>query len=112
MANYSRTDRISEEIKRELSAVIRDLKDPRLPVMTSVVSVKVTKDLKFAKAYISIMGDEKTVSGGFAALKSAAGFIRREIGHRLNLRNTPEFTFVPDDSIAYGAHINEILKGL
>ena len=66
MANYSRTDRISEEVKRELSAVIRDLKDPRLPVMTSVVSVKVTKDLKFAKAYISIMGDEKTVSGGFA----------------------------------------------
>lgn len=112
MANYSRTDRISEEVKRELSAVIRDLKDPRLPVMTSVVSVKVTKDLKFAKAYISIMGDEKVVADGFSALKSASGFIRREIGHRLNLRNTPEFTFVPDDSIAYGAHINEILKGL
>ena len=57
MANYSRTDRISEEVKRELSAVIRELKDPRLPVMTSVVSVRVTKDLKFAKAYISVMGD-------------------------------------------------------
>lgn len=112
MANYSRIDRISEEVKRELSSVIRDLKDPRLPSMVSVVAVKVTKDLKFAKAYISIMGDSKAVSDGFAALKSASGFIRKEIGHRLNLRNTPEFSFIPDDSIAYGAHINEILKEL
>ena len=112
MANYSRIDRISEEVKRELSAVIRDLKDPRLPAMISVVNVRVTKDLKFAKAYISIMGDDKTVKDGMEALKSAGGFIRREIGHRLNLRNTPEFTFVADDSIAYGSHINEILKEL
>lgn len=112
MANYSRIDRISEEVKRELSAVIRDLKDPRLPAMVSVVNVRVTKDLKFAKAYISIMGDEKTVKDGMEALKSAGGFIRREIGHRLNLRNTPEFTFVADDSIAYGSYINEILKEL
>lgn len=112
MANYNRTDRISEEVKRELSAVIRELKDPRLPIMTTVVAVRVTKDLKFAKAYISIMGDENAKSGALAALKSASGFIRREIGHRLNLRNTPEFTFVADDSIEYGAHINEILKEL
>ncbi len=112
MANYSRTDRISEEVKRELSAVIRELKDPRFPIMTSVVSVRVTKDLKFAKAYISVMGDETVKSGALAALKSASGFIRREIGHRLNLRNTPEFTFTIDDSIEYGAHINEILKEL
>ncbi len=112
MANYSRTDRISEEVKRELSAVIRELKDPRLPMMTTVVSVRVTKDLKFAKAYISVLGDEAQKSGALDALKSASGFIRREIGHRLNLRNTPEFTFVADDSIEYGAHINEILKEL
>ena len=112
MANYSRMDRISEEVKRELSLVIRDLKDPRLPAMVSVVAVRVTKDLKFAKAYISIMGDEKERQDGIAALKSASGFIRKEIGRRLNLRNTPEFSFVVDDSIAYGAHINEILKGL
>ena len=89
MANYNRTDRISEEVKRELSAVVRELKDPRIPMMTTVVTVRVTKDLKFA-----------------------SGFIRREIGHRLNLRNTPEFTFVADDSIEYGAHINEILREL
>lgn len=112
MANFNRTDRISEEVKRELSAVIRELKDPRLPVMLTVVAVKVTKDLKVAKAYISIMGDEQAKKNGIDALKSAAGFIRREIGHRLNLRNTPEFTFVADDSIEYGAHINEILREL
>lgn len=112
MANYSRTDRISEEVKRELSAVIRELKDPRLPNMVSVIAVRVTKDLKFAKAYISIMGDDKVQNDGIAALKSASGFIRREIGHRLNLRNTPEFTFELDNSIEYGAHINEIIKGL
>lgn len=112
MANYSRTDRISEEVKRELSAVVRELKDPRIPMMTTVVSVRVTKDLKFAKAYISVLGNEEAKKGALAALKSAGGFIRREIGHRLNLRNTPEFTFVADDSIEYGAHINEILKDL
>ncbi len=112
MAGYNRTDRISEEVKRELSAVIRELKDPRLPMMTTVVAVRVTKDLKFAKAYISVLGSENDKSGAIAALKSASGFIRREIGHRLNLRNTPEFTFVADDSIEYGAHINEILREL
>ena len=112
MPNYSRSDRISEEIKRELSAVIRELKDPRLPIMTSVVNVRVTKDLKYAKAYISIMGDAEVRRGALFALDGASGFIRREIGHRLNLRNTPEFTFIEDDSIEYGAHINEILKEL
>lgn len=112
MAGYNRTDRISEEVKRELGTIIRELKDPRLPVMTSVISVRVTKDLKFAKAYISIMGDEKVKSDAIAALKGASGYIRREIGHRLNLRNTPEFTFVSDNSIEYGAHINQILREL
>lgn len=112
MASGSRTDRISEEVKRELSAVVRELKDPRIPMMTTVVNVRVTKDLKFAKAYISVMGDEKVRKDAIAALRSAGGFIRREIGRRLNLRNTPEFSFVEDDSIEYGAHINEILKNL
>lgn len=112
MANYSRTDRVSEEVKRELAAVIRELKDPRLPNMVSVVSVRVTKDLKFAKANISVMGDEKTKKDAFAALKSASGYIRKEISRRLNLRNTPEFTFVEDDSIEYGAHIENLLNNL
>ncbi len=112
MANYSRTDRISEEVKRELSAIIRELKDPRLPVMVTVVAVNVTKDLKFAKAYISVMGSKEVKRGALDAIKGAGGFIRREIGRRLNLRNTPEFTFVEDNSIEYGAHINEIIKEL
>ena len=112
MANYSRTDRVSEEIKRELSAIIRDLKDPRLPQMVSVVSVRVTKDLKFAKANISVMGDEKTKKDSYAELKSAAGYIKKEVSKRLNLRQTPDFTFVEDDSIEYGAHIEELLKNL
>lgn len=112
MPAYNRIDRISEEVKRELSMIIRELKDPRLPDMVSVVSVRVTKDLKFAKAYISVMGSEEVQKGTIDALKSAAGFIRREIGHRINLRITPEFSFVLDNSIEYGAHINEVLRNL
>jgi ribosome-binding factor A len=76
------------------------------------VNVNVTKDLKFAKAYISVFGDDASKKGVLDALKSASGFIRREIGHRINLRATPEFTFVLDDSIEYGAHINQVLKNL
>ena len=112
MPKYNRTDRISEEVKRELSVIIRELKDPRLPLMTSVVAVRVTKDLKFAKAHISIMGDAETKQKAIEALKGASGYIRREIGQRLNLRNTPEFTFISDDSIEYGSHIEQILKKL
>ncbi len=112
MPAYSRTDRISEEIKRELSAVIRELKDPRLKVMVSVVGVRVTKDLKFAKAFVSVMGNEAEQKAALDALKSAAGFVRREIGSRIRLRIVPEFTFVLDNSIEYGAHINEVLKNL
>lgn len=112
MANYSRTDRVSEEIKRELAAVIRELKDPRLPQMVSVVSVRTTKDLKFAKANISVMGDEKAKKDAFAALKSANGYIRKEISRRLNLRQTPEFTFIEDDSTEYSAHIEQLLRNL
>ena len=112
MPAYNRIDRISEEIKRELSMVIRELKDPRLPNMVSVVNVSVTKDLKYAKAYISVMGALEVQKTAIDALKSAAGFIRKEMGRRVNLRITPEFTFVLDNSIEYGSHINEILKKL
>ena len=112
MPAYNRIDRISEEVKKELSVIVRELKDPRITSVVSVVNVSVTKDLKLAKAYISVFGDEKTQKGVMDALKSAAGFIRREIGHRVNLRATPEFTFVLDNSIEYGAHINQVLKNL
>lgn len=112
MPAYNRIDRISEEVKKELSTIIRELKDPRITTVISVVNVSVTKDLKLAKAYISVFGDAKVQKGVLDALKSASGFIRREIGHRINLRATPEFTFILDNSIEYGAHINQVLKNL
>ena len=106
----NRIGRISEEIKRELSSIIRELKDPRIPQMTSVLRVDVTPDLRFAKAHISIMGSEAEKAAAIEGLTSAAGLVRREIGARIDLRYTPEFTFVSDDSIEYGAKINEMFK--
>ena len=110
--SFKRTDRISEEIKKELSSVIRELKDPRIPMMTSVVSVNVTNDLRYAKAYISVMGIDEEKKGAIKALTAAAGFIRREIGGRIKLRCVPEFSFVEDTSIEYGAHINKLLHDI
>lgn len=112
MANYQRTDRISEEVRKNLSDIIRELKDPRIPLLTSVVSVEVSKDLRYAKAYISVMGDDEAKKNALAGLKSAAGFIRREIGARVLLRALPEFTFVLDNSIEHGAHINALLHSV
>ena len=107
----SRIDKINEEVRRELADVIRELKDSRIPMMTSVVAVNVTKDLRYAKAYISVMGDEATKKKALEGLKSAAGFVRREIGKRMQLRYTPEFVFELDKSIEHGAYINELLRG-
>ena len=95
----ARIDKINEEVKRELANIIRELKDTRIPLMTSVVTVNVTNDLRYAKAYISVMGDEETKKKAMQGLKSAAGFIRRELGKRIDLRYTPEFVFELDDSI-------------
>ena len=109
MASFKRTDRISEEIKRALSDIIRELKDPRIPLMTSVVAVDVSGDLRYAKALISIMGDGETKTAAIKGLKSASGFIRRELGSRVRLRVTPEVIFEASDLIEHGAHINELL---
>ncbi len=108
----ARIDKINTEVMRELSNVIRDLKDSRIPVMTSVVAVNVTNDLRYAKAYISVMGDDATKKKAMDGLNSAAGFIRREIGRRVNLRYAPEFVFVLDDSIEHGSHIDKLLKNI
>lgn len=105
----SRIVKINEEVRKELSDIIRNLKDPRLPLMTSVVSVNVTPDLRYAKAFISVMGDEKAKENAVAALKSSKGFVRREMGRRINLRYTPEFVFELDSSIEHGARINQLL---
>lgn len=113
MGAYNRIDRISEEVKKELSYIIRDLKDPRLKKnVVSVVNVNVTRDMRFAKAYISVLGDDAAKLDAIAALSGAAGFVRKEIGRKIDLRYTPEFSFVLDDSIEYGSHINEVLKNL
>ncbi|VYT73541.1 30S ribosome-binding factor RbfA [Clostridium tertium] len=111
MANY-RGGRINEEVKREISVIIRDeIKDPRMKSMVSITSVKVSKDLRYAKVYVSIFGkDEEEKNETFAALKSASGYIRREIGQRINLRNTPQILFELDDSITYSMKIEELIE--
>lgn len=108
--NMARIDKINGEVMRELAAVIRELKDSRIPLMTSVVSVNVTSDLRYAKAYISVMGDESVQKKAMEGLKSAAGYIRREMGKRVDLRYTPEFVFELDRSIEHGSHIDKLLK--
>ncbi len=110
MAKY-RLDRISEEIKKEVSDIIRnELKDPRVAALCSVVLVHTTPDLKFAKIYISILGDESEKEETYKGLKSAAGFIRKELSERLNLRYTPQLVFEIDKSIEHGANISKILN--
>lgn len=108
----NRISRINEEMKRELSGIIRELKDPRINLMTSVVAVDVAKDLRHAKVFISVLGDEQVQKDTISGLSSAAGFIRKEIGQRLDLRSTPEIVFELDHSIEYGAKINKILYDL
>lgn len=107
----SRIDKINEEVRREISSVIRELKDTRIPMMTSVVAVNVTNDLRYAKVYVSVMGDEETKKQALIGLKSAAGFVRRELGKRMDIRYTPEPVFELDNSIEHGAYINSLLKG-
>lgn len=111
MANY-RGGRINEEVKREISTIIRnEIKDPRLTAMVSVTDVKVTKDLRYAKVFVSIFGkDDEEKNNTFIALKNASGYIRREIGQRINLRYNPEIIFELDDSINYGMHIEELIQ--
>ena len=105
----NRIGRINEEIQRELSSLIRTVKDPRVTGMISVTAVNTTPDLKFCKVYISVL-DKSDVAQVLKGLKSASGYLRRELGRALNLRDTPELTFVRDDSIDQGAHILEMLR--
>ncbi len=110
MAKYRR-GRINEEMQKELTQILRRVKDPRVcDAFISITAADCTADLKYAKIYYSAMGgDEKEIAKG---LKAAAGFIRRELAGSLNLRMTPELTFIPDSSVAYGAHIASILNKL
>ena len=102
--------RVNGEIQKVLSDIIRGgIKDPRIAPMTSVTDVDVTTDLKQCKAYISTYGDEKAKADTMAGLKSAEGYIRRQLAKILNLRNTPEIIFIEDKSLEYGAHMNKLI---
>ena len=111
--NSIKNTRINGEVQRELSRIIsREIKDPRIAPMTSVVDAVVTSDLKQCKAYISVLGDQKAKDYTLAGLNSAVGYIRRELAHSINLRNTPEITFVLDDSIEYGVEMSKKIDEL
>ena len=111
--NSVKNTRINSEVLKELSRIIsREIKDPRINPMTSVVSVEVAPDLKTCKAYISVLGDEQSQKDTITGLKSAEGYIRRELARTVNLRNTPELVFELDESLEYGARIELICLSL
>ena len=105
----NRIGRINEEIQREMSSLIRTVKDPRVSGMISITAVETTPDLKYCKIFVSML-DKSDCSQVLKGLKSASGYLRRELGHTLNLRNTPQLTFVQDDSIDKGAYILGLLR--
>lgn len=109
--NSHRMTRINEEVKVELSSIIqREVKDPRIDSLVSVVAVDVTGDLKECKVFISVLGDEEKRARTMEGLKSSAGFIRRELAHRLNLRNTPILHFMADTSIERGIEMSKLIR--
>ena len=115
--NSIKNTRVNTEVQRELSNIIRaGIKAPRVAPWTSVVAVQVAPGLKTCKAYISVLGDEKAQADTVVGLKSAEGYIRRQLAHNLNMRNTPEITFVLDQSIEYGVtmskKIDDVTKDL
>lgn len=106
--NSVKNTRINSEVLRELSRIIsREIKDPRLSPMTTVVAVEVAPDLKTCKAYISVLGSEEEQKNTLEGLKNAHGFIKRELAHSINLRNTPDIRFILDQSIAYGVSMSK-----
>lgn len=108
--NSIKNTRINGEVMKELSRIIsREIKDPRIHPLTSVVAVEVAPDLKSCKAYISVYGDEEARLDTLAGLKSAEGFIRKELARTVNLRNTPEIRFIMDQSIEYGVTMSKMI---
>ena len=106
--NSIKNTRVNTEVMHELSNILRGgIKDPRVAEFTSIVAVEVAPDLKTCKAYISVLGDEKAQADTIRGLQSAEGYIRRELAHSLNLRNTPEIRFVLDQSIEYGVAMSK-----
>jgi len=105
-----RSDRVGEEMRDIIASLLRDsVKDPRLPAMVSVVEVEMSRDLSHAKVYVSVLGDDEAKKGAAAALKSASGFLRREVASRIRLRVAPELHFTIDDSIERGFRIAKLI---
>ncbi len=108
--NSMKNTRINGEGQRVLAEIIRgDIKDPRVSSLTSVVAVEVAPDLKTCKAWISVYGEEDVQKDTLEGLKSAEGYIRKELARRVNLRNTPEIRFIVDQSIAYGVRMSKLI---
>jgi ribosome-binding factor A len=108
----NRISRINEEIQKELSNLIRNLKDPRVQnTMISITRVETTPDLRYTKVYVSFLQEDKA-EGAMKGLQSAAGFLRRELGNALNLRYTPQIMWALDDSITYGAKMLALINSL
>lgn len=109
--NSIKNTRINMEVQRELSEIIRNgIKDPRVSgTMLTIIAVEVTPDLKYCKAYVSALGSEEAAASALEGLKSAVGYIRRELARRINLRNTPEITFILDQSIEYGVAMSRLI---
>ena len=108
--NSIQSTRINSEVMREISQIIRtELKDPRVSTMTSITDVNVTTDLKYCTVYISVLGSEEESVKTLEGLRKAGGFIRYELAHRLNLRNTPELKFVIDNSLEYGMKMDKLI---
>ena len=111
--NSVKNIRVNSEVQREMSQIIReDLKDPRIHPMTSVMSVEVTPDLKFAKIFVSVLGDDEAKEKTLEGLKKSASYARHQLARRMNLRNTPELTFVLDNSIEYGVMMSKRIDEL
>jgi len=105
-----RSNRVAEQMKKEVAQIIRDqVKDPRVGFVT-VTAIELTNDLRHAKAYVSVLGNEKEKSDSLEGLKKATTFIRRELGNRIKLRHVPEIEFRIDQSIEHGAHISKLLS--
>ncbi|MBZ4663505.1 MAG: rbfA [Caloramator sp.] len=108
---FERNTRLSEEVRKVLSNIVQnELKDPRIPPLTSITHVDVTKDLRYAKVYVSVFADNESKKSCIEGLKSASGFLRKELGNRIKIRYTPELIFELDESIEYSMKINDILR--
>lgn len=107
-----KNQRASEDIKRELSDIIRELKDPRVSGLLSIVRLDLANDYSQCKVYVSSLEGIESTKSSIEGLKSAGGFIRRELSLRLKIRHTPELKFVADDGIEYSANINKIIKDI